>query len=81
LAFTDSLSFNGGSILVEFADEPLEDVNGLFAVVVSKFDRNTNAVNIASNYLARSHFAEAHDLIGMQRVNNTFDDQWRNFLG
>ena len=55
--------------MVEFADDPVEDMNGLFAVVVSKFDRNTNAVNIASNYFARSHFTETHDLIGMQRVN------------
>jgi hypothetical protein len=55
--------------VIEFADDPLEDVNGLFAVVVSKLDRNTNAVNIASNYFARSYFAKTHDLIGMQRVN------------
>ena len=54
--------------MIEFADDPLEDVNGLSAVVVSKLDRNTNAVNIAVNYFARSHFAETHDLIGMRRL-------------
>jgi hypothetical protein len=31
--------------MAEFADYPLEDVNSLFAVVVSEFDRNTSAVN------------------------------------
>src|SRR6476620_10983631 len=80
-AFNDSFSFNGGSIVVEFTNDPLKDVNGLFAVVVSKLDRNPDTVNIASNYLARSHFAKTHDLIGMQRINNPFDDQRRNFLG
>ena len=46
-AFTDSL--DGRSIVIEFADDPPEDVNGLFAVVVSKLDRNANAVNLASD--------------------------------
>src|SRR5262249_43213031 len=65
----------------EFADDPLEDMNGLFAIVVPEFNRNTDAVNIASNYLARAHFARTHDFIGMQRVNKTFDNQRRNFPG
>src|SRR5262249_52880530 len=71
---------NGDSVVVEFADDLLEEVNGLFAVVVPQVDRNTHAVNIASNYFARQHFADTDDLIGMQRVGEALDAQWREFF-
>src|SRR5262250_593281 len=72
---------NGDSVVVELANNLLEEMNGLFAVVVPELDRNTHTVNFLSNYFARHHFAKTHDLIGMQRVGEALDAQWRNLLG